>query len=98
MWATKNKNMNIISVREQPQYAERIIAYLQKNWSEVSPIIYSDCVSHCIDAANPLPQWYVLDLKTYTCVPTILDIMRNMVSNISEMVIIRGRSNHEFMR
>ncbi len=61
MWVTKDKNMNIISVREQPQYAERIIAYLQKNWSEVSPIIYSDCVSHCIDAAPPLPQWYVLE-------------------------------------
>lgn len=56
----KENTMNIISVREQPQYAQRIIAYLQQCWSEVEPIIYSDCVNHCIDAANPLPQWYVL--------------------------------------
>jgi len=53
--------MNIISVRKQPQYAEQIITYLQKCWNSVSPIIYSDCISHCIDASNPLPQWYVLE-------------------------------------
>lgn len=53
--------MNIISVREQPQYAPQIIAYLQQSWSEISPIIYSNCVNHCIGAANPLPQWYVLE-------------------------------------
>lgn len=53
--------MNIISVREQPQYAGRIIVYLQQCWSEVSPIIYDDCISHCIKTTNPLPQWYVLE-------------------------------------
>lgn len=53
--------MNIISVREHPQYVGRIIAYLQQCWSEVSPIIYDDCISHCIKTANPLPQWYVLE-------------------------------------
>lgn len=52
--------MKIISVREQPQYAGQIIAYLQQCWSQVSPIIYSDSVNHCIGAARPLPQWYVL--------------------------------------
>lgn len=53
--------MNIISVREDPRYAERITAYLQKCWKEISPVIYSDCVSHCVDAINPLPQWYALE-------------------------------------
>ena len=53
--------MNIISVREHPQYVGRIIAYLQQCWSEVSPIIYDDCISHCIKTTNPLPQWYVLE-------------------------------------
>jgi GNAT superfamily N-acetyltransferase len=53
--------MNIISVRKQPQYAEQIITYLQKCWNGVSPIIYRDCISHCIDASKPLPQWYVLE-------------------------------------
>lgn len=53
--------MNIISVREYPHYAERVTDYLQKCWKEISPVIYSDCISHCVDAINPLPQWYVLE-------------------------------------
>lgn len=53
--------MKIISVRENPEYAERIITYLQQCWSEVSPVLYSDSVNHTIDAINPLPQWYVLE-------------------------------------
>lgn len=28
--------------------------------SEVLPIIYNDCMNHCIGASKPLPQWYVL--------------------------------------
>lgn len=53
--------MKIISVRENPEYADRIIAYLQQSWSEVSPVMYDDSVRHTIDAVNPLPQWYVLE-------------------------------------
>lgn len=53
--------MKIISVREQPEYKDQIIAFLQKSWSEVLPEIYSDCIEHCIGASNPLPQWYVLE-------------------------------------
>lgn len=53
--------MKIISVREQPEYKDRVIGYLQNSWSEVLPSLYQDCVDHCIDAVNPLPQWYVLE-------------------------------------
>ena len=53
--------MNIISVREQPQYTQQIIAYLQQCWNKMAPILYSDCISHCVDALHPLPQWYVLE-------------------------------------
>lgn len=53
--------MKIISVREQPEYKDQIIAFLQKSWSQVSPEIYRDCLEHCIDATSPLPQWYVLE-------------------------------------
>lgn len=53
--------MKIISVREQPEYADKIINYLQNSWNSVLPIMYNDCVSHCINAPNPLPQWYVLE-------------------------------------
>lgn len=53
--------MNIISVREQPQYTQQIIAYLQQCWNKMVPILYSNCISHCVDALHPLPQWYVLE-------------------------------------
>lgn len=52
--------MNVISVREQPAYKDMAIAYFQKNWDGVLPIIYEDCISHSIEASAPLPQWYLL--------------------------------------
>lgn len=53
--------MKIISVRETPEYKQKAIQYLQNSWSEISPIIYEDCVTHCINASQPLPQWYLLE-------------------------------------
>ncbi len=53
--------MKIISVRENPEYKERAISYLQECWQEVSPIIYEDCISNCINAEQSLPQWYLLE-------------------------------------
>jgi GNAT superfamily N-acetyltransferase len=53
--------MNIISVRENPAYKDQAIRYLQQSWPEVSPILYEDCISHCIHASQPLPQWYLLE-------------------------------------
>ncbi|MBK5721998.1 GNAT family N-acetyltransferase [Dysgonomonas sp. Marseille-P4677] len=53
--------MKIISVRENPEYKNQIIAYLQRSWSRVLPQLYSDCIDHCIDSPNPLPQWYILE-------------------------------------
>lgn len=53
--------MNVISVRENPEYKEKAIQYLQNSWSEVLPIIYEDCITNCIDAEQPLPQWYLLE-------------------------------------
>ena len=52
--------MRIISVKEEPGYKERIIQYFQKHWTGAPPIIYEDCISHCITAEDDLPQWYVL--------------------------------------
>ncbi|NRB47277.1 MAG: GNAT family N-acetyltransferase [Saprospiraceae bacterium] len=52
--------MNIISVRENPEYLDRAIAYFQKSWPSVKPEIYDDCIRHCIDARDHLPQWYLL--------------------------------------
>lgn len=53
--------MRIISVRENPEYTEKAIQYLQNSWSEVAPVIYQDCISNCIGAEQPLPQWYLLE-------------------------------------
>lgn len=52
--------MNVISVREQPAYKDMVIAYFQKNWKGVLPVIYEDCINHSIEASAPLPQWYLL--------------------------------------
>lgn len=53
--------MKIISVRQQPEYCKTAIQYLQQSWPEVFPILYEDCVTHCIHASLPLPQWYLLE-------------------------------------
>ena len=52
--------VRIISVREQPEYKDIAIRYIQQSWKEVLPIIYEDCITHCIGAENLLPQWYLL--------------------------------------
>lgn len=57
------ERIEIISVREHPNDRNRIIAYFQKCWSGVAPVIYEDCITHCIAAKQPLPQWYVLMYK-----------------------------------
>ncbi len=52
--------MNLISVREQPEYVDIAIQYFQKTWKSILPKIYEDCIGNCVNAKNPLPQWYLL--------------------------------------
>ncbi len=53
--------MKVISVRENPEYKDIMIRYFQKTWaSPNSMMVYADCISSCITASNPLPQWYLL--------------------------------------
>jgi N-acetylglutamate synthase-like GNAT family acetyltransferase len=53
--------IKVISVKENPAYKDIAIAYLQKIWEEMPPVIYEDCVSHCVNAKSDLPQWYLLE-------------------------------------
>lgn len=54
--------MNIISVKESPEYKDRAIRYFQSKWAtKDSMMVYEDCISNCITTANPLPQWYLLE-------------------------------------
>jgi GNAT superfamily N-acetyltransferase len=55
------ETLNIISVRKNPEYRDKAIAYFQQSWPSVFPMIYQDCITHCIAAKNPLPQWYLLE-------------------------------------
>lgn len=53
--------MEIITIKQNPEYKDQAIKYFQSKWAnEQSLMVYEDCISNCITAANPLPQWYLL--------------------------------------
>ncbi|MDR1629092.1 MAG: GNAT family N-acetyltransferase [Oscillospiraceae bacterium] len=53
--------MTVISIREQPEYAQDAIRFFQKHWAtQYSERVYEDCILNCLDSPSPLPQWYLL--------------------------------------
>lgn len=52
--------MKIVSVRENPEFADEAVRYVSACWPEVPPVLYEDCIRHAVGAAGLLPQWYLL--------------------------------------
>ena len=53
--------MTVVNIRENPEYMEEAIAYIQSKWANrKSKKVYEDCISKSIGAKNPLPIWYLL--------------------------------------
>ena len=52
-------NVNIISIRENPNYLERGIDYFTAKWG-IDRRIYADCISNSITTESPLPRWYLM--------------------------------------
>ena len=53
--------MEIISVKESPEYKDKAIKYFQSKWASPNSMkVYENCISNCITAIGPLPQWYLL--------------------------------------
>jgi len=50
--------MQIINIREHPEYLTQAIDYFQLRWGNRA--IYEDCISHSIGAKSPIPIWYLL--------------------------------------
>ena len=53
--------MTVINIRENPEYLEAAITYIQSKWgNRRNKKVYEDCITKSIDAKNPLPIWYIL--------------------------------------
>lgn len=53
--------MIVVNIRENPEYSEQAIAYIQKKWgNKRNKKVYEDCILRSIDAKSPLPIWYLL--------------------------------------
>jgi GNAT superfamily N-acetyltransferase len=51
--------IQVISVREHPQYLDNAVDYLARKWG-ISRNIYQDCVSNSLTTESPLPRWYLM--------------------------------------
>lgn len=53
--------MELISLKQNPESKDEILKYIQSKWAnENSMMVYEDCLNHCFESDNSLPQWYIL--------------------------------------
>ena len=53
--------IRIISIRKEPEFADKAIKYLTKKWAtHSSKMVFEDCIKNSINAKTFLPQWYLL--------------------------------------
>jgi len=52
-------NINIIAVREHPEYLDRAVDYFSSKWG-VDRNVYQDCIANSLDTESPLPRWYLM--------------------------------------
>ena len=51
--------IQVVSVREHPQYLDPAVDYLTQKWG-ISRNIYQDCVKNSLTTESPLPRWYLM--------------------------------------
>lgn len=51
--------VQIIGIRDNPEYLERGIDYFASKWG-IDKKIYADSISHSVTTDNPLPRWYLM--------------------------------------
>lgn len=52
-------SIQIVGIRDNPEYLERGIDYFASKWG-IDRKIYADSITHSITTGNPLPRWYLL--------------------------------------
>ena len=53
------ENINIIAVREHPEYLNLAVNYFSSKWG-VNRNIYQECISNSITTESSLPRWYLM--------------------------------------
>ena len=54
--------MDVISLREHPEYRQAAIRFFQTRWAtEQSMPVYENCIRYALQTDSPLPQWYLLE-------------------------------------
>jgi GNAT superfamily N-acetyltransferase len=53
--------IKIISIRENPEFADDGIKYFQSKWAKHgSEMVFENCIKSCLNSKSKLPQWYLL--------------------------------------